>query len=136
MRMHAETQRISSQHRQLDDFHAVVLGALERGDTYGARTAFDRFADALEAHLSLEDEFYFPALHGLAREFTSELTALSEEHAALRTGIRGVADCLRSASSEACTSALAGWIAELTAHERREEALLARVQRGREETAP
>ena len=127
-RMQREAARISSQHRQLDDFHDVVSAALARGDAAGARSAFERFADALEAHLSLEDEFYFPALHGLARELTPELVALSEEHAALRTGMRSVADCLATASPDACASALAGWIAELSAHERREEALLARVQ--------
>jgi iron-sulfur cluster repair protein YtfE (RIC family) len=127
-RMQRETARISSQHRQLDDFHAVVRDALERGDAHGATNAFARFADALEAHLSLEDEFYFPALHGLARDLAAELAALSEEHAALRTGMRAVADCLASESPTACASALAGWIAELSAHERREESLLARVQ--------
>jgi iron-sulfur cluster repair protein YtfE (RIC family) len=128
-RMQRETGRISSQHRQLDDFHVAVSAALARGDAAGACTAFERFADALEAHLSLEDEFYFPALHGLARELAPELAALAEEHAALRTGMRSVADCLKAASLDACVIALAGWITELSAHERREEALLARIQR-------
>lgn len=131
LRMKGEALRISSQHRQLDDLYAPVASALDRGDQDGARAAFARFADALEAHLALEDTLYFPALHGLERRLEGDLAGLCAEHTALRTGMAGIAECLANASSVACAAAISEWVAELAEHERREESLLERLRGGR-----
>ena len=64
MRMRREALRVASQRHQLDQFHEVFESALARGDAASAKQSFARFADALEAHFKLEEEVYFPALHG------------------------------------------------------------------------
>lgn len=125
MRVRREAVRIASQHQQLDQFHAVFEDALTRGDLRGARVSFANFADALEAHFSLEEEFYFPALHGHRRDLASELARLTRDHAALRTGIAHLSAELASGDLATCELELKAWVAQLLAHERSEEALMA-----------
>ena len=125
MRVRREAVRIAAQHHQLDQFHAVFEDALARGDLRGARVSFANFADALEAHFSLEEEFYFPALHGHRRDLTSELARLTRDHAALRTGIAQLSAELARGDRAACELEFAAWLAQLLAHERSEEALMA-----------
>jgi hypothetical protein len=125
MRVGREAMRIAAQHHQLDQFHAVFEDALTRGDLSGARVSFANFADALEAHFSLEEEFYFPALHGYRRDLASELARLARDHAALRTGFAQLSAELARGDRAACQCELEAWLARLLAHERDEEALLA-----------
>ncbi len=124
MRVRREALRIAAQHHQLDQFHAVFEDALARRDLTSARVAFARFADALEAHFSLEEEFYFPALHGHRRDLTGELAQLTREHAALRGGVAQLTSELAGSDFAACELELAAWTAQLLSHERHEEALL------------
>ena len=78
LRLRREAQRVASQHQQLDEFQAAVQEALARDDVREAKEALGRFNDALGAHFSLEEAFYFPAVvshtSGLRREL-AELTA-------------------------------------------------------------
>ena len=124
-RVRHEALRIAAQHHQLDEFHAVFEDALARGDLSSARVTFANFAGALEAHFSLEEEFYFPALHGYRRDLTSELARLCHEHAALRTGVAQLTEELARGEFAACKLELEAWVAQLLAHERSEEALMA-----------
>ena len=125
MRVRREAVRIAAQHHPLDQFHAVLEDALARGDLSGARVSFANFADALEAHFSLEEEFYFPALHGYRRDLASELARLTRDHEALRTGIAQLTEGLARGELAACRLELEAWLAQLLAHERAEEALMA-----------
>lgn len=125
MRVRREALRIAAQHHQLDEFHAVFEDALARGDLSGASVSFANFADALEAHFSLEEEFYFPALHGYRRDLASELARLTRDHAALRTGMAQLSAELGRGDRAACELGFEAWLAQLLAHERLEEALMA-----------
>ena len=127
LRMRRESVRISSQHRQLDEHWARVREALERGETGRARRTFAHYADALEAHLSLEDDFYYPALHGLSPALGGELAALAREHTSLRSSLASVREELARSGAATSSSTLTGFFAALADHERREEALLARA---------
>ena len=124
-RVRREALRIAAQHHQLDEFHAVFEDALARGDVSRARVSFANFGGALEAHFSLEEEFYFPALHGYRRDLAGELARFSHEHAALRTGMAQLTQQLARGQLAACKLELEAWVAQLLAHERLEEALLA-----------
>jgi hypothetical protein len=125
MRVRREALRIAAQHHQLDQFHAVFEDALARGDMSGARVSFASFADALEAHFSLEEEFYFPALHGFRRDLAGDLARLTRDHAALRSGIAQLSAELAQGDPAACELEFQAWLAQLLAHERSEEALMA-----------
>ena len=128
LRMRRESRVISSQHRQLDDFHARVAGALERDEPDAARAAFARFADALEAHFALEDGLYFPALRGLVPRLAGDLEALCDEHQMLREQVAEVARLVEAGSCAACQRPLDRLAGDLAEHEGREEGLLASLQ--------
>ncbi|UCE85830.1 MAG: hemerythrin domain-containing protein [Deltaproteobacteria bacterium] len=127
-RMGREVRRISSQHRQLDSLYALVAAALERGSAAEAQLAFARFHDALEAHFSLEDELYVPALRGLRPEFDAELAGLVREHDGLRREMQSVRDEFERSDLDGGADALERFTDRLTAHEEREERLLQSIQ--------
>ena len=126
MRLRREALRVASQHHQLDQFHEVFENALARGDAPAAEQSFARFADALEAHFDLEEQVYFPALHGRDPATAGDLAELVREHEALRGAIAEIAAALRARDLEACDGAFSAWLPRLVQHERREEALMAK----------
>jgi iron-sulfur cluster repair protein YtfE (RIC family) len=126
MRLRREALRVASQHHQLDQFHEVFEAALARGDAPAAEQSFARFADALEAHFSLEEQIYFPALHGRDSTAAGELAELVREHEALRGAVTEIASALRARDLEACDASLGAWLPRLVLHERREERLMLR----------
>jgi hemerythrin superfamily protein len=126
--MGRDVRRISSQHRQLDALYAMIAGAIEKGLASKAQLAFLRFQDALEAHFSLEDELYFPALRGLRPELDGDLAALVREHQDLRESMCSVRGEFERSDLECSANALEEFIRLLTAHEDREEQLLESIQ--------
>jgi iron-sulfur cluster repair protein YtfE (RIC family) len=124
MRMAQEARRISSQHRQLDALHALVVTALERRAPAQARSAFVRLRDALDAHMALEDELHFPALRGLRPDLDAELAGLVREHRRFRRSLDGLAETFSDGDAGACAQGLASFVAAFAEHERREERLL------------
>jgi hypothetical protein len=126
-RMGSESLRISSQHRQLDSFYSLVMDSLEEGDRKRAPAAFQRFFDALDSHITLEDSIYFPALHGLRPEFALELADLVREHADLRADLREIEKLIQDDDLRGSADRLDALGVALAAHEGREELLLARI---------
>ena len=125
LRMQRERRVISSQHRQLGEFLARLAAALDGGRTSEALAAFQRFADALEAHLSLEDGLYFPALRGLRPALEPELESLAGEHQTLRERLVGLARLVEAGHCDGSAHALERLAGDLADHEGREERLLA-----------
>jgi hypothetical protein len=126
LRLRREALRIASQHHQLDEFHEVFENALARGDAAGAEQSFARFADALEAHFTLEEQVYFPALHGRDAATAAELAEFVRDHEALRGAVAEIAAALRARDLAAGDALLGTWLPRLVLHERREEALMAK----------
>jgi len=125
LRLGGGARRISSQHRQLDTLFGHVLETLAQGDEAAARDAFARFRDAWEAHTSLEDHFYFPALRALRPALGGPLLELSAEHAALVGDLEGLAAGFGEGAAR--DEALDRLVEAIAAHEAREEALLAEL---------
>ena len=130
LRVRRGTRTISAQHRQLDDLYLRVATALDGGEAAGARAAFARFCDALEAHLALEDGLYFPALRGLRPTLARELERLCNEHQQLRDHLAQVAHSIESDACGPCAQLLERLAGDLAEHEVREEGLLASLQKG------
>ena len=126
MRMGHFGARLSAQHRQLDEFFATVIGAVERGSLIAARVVFTRFHDALEAHISVEDRVLFPALRGLHPRITSELVRLVEDHDDFRRRLNELAELLAKGSVEEFSDAFDRLAVVFSQHEEREERLIAR----------
>ena len=124
MRLRGEARRLSTQHARLDTFCEMVSDALRRGSLSGARLAFMRFSDALDAHVTLEDQVFFPALRGLRPDLTESLTRLVHEHTTIRNDLEQLRDLLSAGSAEAFErdfSCLCDFICE---HERTEDEVL------------
>jgi hypothetical protein len=130
VRMGAERRRISSQHRQLDAIYGRVEAAIAKGAFPEAREALARFRDAWEAHTSLEDGFYFPALRGLRPAVGAQLEKLSAEHARSMQQLAELEALVEKQDGAALEAALERFVAHLTDHESREERLLAELTGG------
>ena len=127
-RLRRETQRISSQHQQLDSLYAMIAQALATGSVEAVRNAFLRLSDALEAHVDLEDDFFFPALRGLRPDLVSDLEALSEQHRGFRTDLAELNRALEGGHLKRAEVSLSEFVNRLAAHEEREKKLLARIR--------
>jgi mono/diheme cytochrome c family protein len=122
LRLGPEHRRISSQHRQLDALHGSVAAALAAGSLPDALPAFRRFRDAWDAHASLEDGFYFPAVRGLRPTLAPSLAALSEEHLQFRGALDEIERLLVGDQLAASAAALDALVTDIARHEQREEA--------------
>jgi len=124
-RVGIEARRISSQHRQLDQFYGMLAEALRRERPADARSAFQRFRDALEAHFTMEDEIHFPALHGLRPDLEAQLSALVAEHRDFRQQLETLQGQFDRSELGPGAEVLDDFVTRLAAHEGREEKLLA-----------
>ena len=125
LRMRGEVRRLSTQHEQLDTFAQMVAAGLERQSLHAARIAFTRFRDALEAHVTLEDRIFFPALRGLRPALDADLADLVRQHDGFRAELEALHDLLASGSAEAFEESFQGFCDSFAEHEAREERILA-----------
>lgn len=126
-RMRSEERRINAQHERIDTFCHDVM---RRIDQVGAARSIEDFLQlqhALEAHMSVEDEIYFPALHGLRPEAGPELAVLIDEHEEMRREVEGVRRLLVADDLERGRQALGALTSRIERHELVEEELIARV---------
>lgn len=130
MRMRGEERRISSQHKQLGDLFDRILDSVAGGGPRLALNDFLLFSTALEAHMAVEEDIYFPALHGLRNDVGEELLELVAEHARIRGELPEVQKRLNSGNENDARQALDELAILVGRHERQEEELLARISEG------
>jgi hypothetical protein len=118
-------RQMAAQHRHLKPIYGMLVESIARGIAAEARSAFESYREAIEAHFSLEDEFFFPALHGLHPERGADLEGLVREHARFRQEVGAVGALLHAAQLERGAAALEALAAALGSHEEREEKLVA-----------
>lgn len=123
-RVQRAVRSISDQHRQLDALYDDLQDAIERSDGHRSRLVFLRLGDALNAHFSLEESFFFPAIHGLFPQAGTELGALSLEHERFDADLAAISEHLRGDRLGAAGDSLERLATAMAAHEKREEALL------------
>lgn len=123
LRIASETRRIFGQHAQLRSFFDLVEDGLSRGSLQAARLAFTRFRDAIEAHIDVEDNSWFPALRGLRPHLAPQLARLVHDHARYREVLEELYDLLARGSAEEFAMKFATFCDDFADHETREEAL-------------
>ena len=126
-RIEHAARRISSQHRQLDEFYGLVATAIEEARPDEAAAAFRCFADALEAHFAMEENVHFPALHSLRPELAERLSSVESEHADLRERIAAVSDRLAGGDLSGAEGAFDLLVTRLAAHEGKEEGIVEEI---------
>jgi len=123
-RVEIESRRIPAQHRQLDQLYGALVDALEHRGVQAGAAAFRRFQDACRAHFAMEDEVYFPALHGLRPELDADLATLVEEHRAFEATLEELEALFAAGRLAEAEQELDRLVPRLAAHEGREERLL------------
>jgi hypothetical protein len=126
-RIRRALRQIEEQHRQLHELRDRLAAAVAARDRADLRDGFVRYRHALGAHFELEDEVFFPALHGLDPGEGADLEELSREHGGLLGGLGRLATLLEDPGFEPFAAALAAFGRELARHERREECLVSRL---------
>lgn len=129
-RLRYEADRISSQHRKLDQLYEALRRDLERRARHTACISFGRFRDALEAHFEIEDRVYFPAVHGLCPEHRGLLDRLSSDHVVFCEELVSIQRLLESDELDESEQRLVELISGLRGHERREDGLLSQLTHG------
>ena len=130
LRMRGEERRISSQHRQLEQLFDRVMKSVRVGGPHKAVNDFLLFSTALEAHMSVEEDIYFPALHGLRNDVGDELGRLIEEHQRIREQLADLRLTLASNDEDLGIAALERLAADVDRHEETEEKLISRITEG------
>ena len=130
LRMRGEERRISSQHKQLGDLFERTLDSVEAIGPRKALGDFLLFQTALEAHMSVEEDIYFPALHGLRNDVKDELVELVEEHREIRIALENVKYLMSRSVDHEAKMALIELANRIEQHEEQEENLLARITEG------
>jgi hypothetical protein len=120
-------QQTADQHRHLGALHREIEQAFDRGARDEARGAAERFEAALAAHFELEQQVFFPALHGLAPARANELEALEREHAGFSSELRRVVASIASTPVDVARAELARCLGALRSHEEREERVIAAI---------
>ena len=130
LRMRGEERRISSQHEQLDRLCRDVYTKLDKDGPALAINDYLLFVTALDAHMTVEEDIYCPALHGLRSDTAAELERLVDEHAALRREADEVRMLLKAGDRDGARLGLDGLARHISRHEEAEEDLLARITEG------
>jgi transposase len=125
-RMRRALRQIGDQHRQLREIHDRLGAAIASGEQREARDALVRYRHAIGAHFELEDEVFFPALHGLHPEEREELEALGRDHLHLLAALERLSPPLEASSLDRFNTAFQAFRDDLAKHEQREEALVSR----------
>ena len=126
-RMRRALRQIGEQHRQLREIHDGLGAAIASGERPAARDAFVRYQHAIGAHFELEDQVFFPALHGLHPEEQESLEALGRDHGVLIAALQLLAPLLGESALERFGAAFDAFRRDLAQHEQREEALVSRI---------
>jgi hypothetical protein len=129
-RVKRAARQIGEQHRQMEALLGQLGAALGRGDRGEARHLLSRYRGALDAHFGLEEDVFFPALHGLHPEHTGELDGLSREHGEFTAALARLDGFLAGESLDAFLGPFRELVKQMAEHEQREERLVRRLAEG------
>lgn len=129
-RMRRVARKMADQHQHIHEILRDFDRALADGDRRRVSEVFESYRTALEAHFALEEEIFFPGLHGLHPEHSAELNALSEDHASFAGELDRLGETLVRDRLESFGRAFRGLVADLGEHERIEERIVRRLSGG------
>jgi len=124
-RLRRAARQMSSQHEHLRTLIQAIADAADVGQAAKVEESVDRLRGAIEAHFSLEDDIFFPALHGLHPETGRELHALMREHVDYLEDLARLRERMATGTLAAFAEGFEAFSQSIAAHERREERLVA-----------
>lgn len=115
-------RKIADEHRALNRLFATALKLLE-GDELdlGAGEAFGTLREAMESHLTAEENLYFPTIWAILPEFKDRLRAFIRAHHHFRGLLQEISGLMDSAEEEEAKYVLERLRHEFGRHEVSEE---------------
>jgi hypothetical protein len=126
-RLRRALRQIGAQHRQLHELHARLRRAVASEDRQDAGERFRRYQEAVGAHFALEDDVFFPALHGLHPEQGEALERLGRDHDDLLDELVRLGSLLDRETFAVFGAGFESLRAAFASHEKREEDLVSRL---------
>ncbi len=123
-------RNIIGEHRALEALlkrARTLLGS--NGDLRDLRESFEAFRDALEVHLTAEENLYFPTIWCLRPEHETPLRNLIQTHSRFRELLSEIATQLKNGSSQKAAGILERLAENFENHEGLEEKLLGSIDR-------
>lgn len=115
-------RKIADEHRALNRLFATALKLLEGDDLdLGAGEAFGTLREAMESHLTAEENLYFPTIWALLPEFKDRLRAFIRAHHHFRGLLQEISGLMDSAEEEEAKYVLERLRHEFGRHEVSEE---------------
>jgi len=115
-------KKIADEHRALDALFTTTRSLLEGGgDLEPVRDAFDELRTALEAHLSAEEDLYYPTIWAVRPERKQPLVGFIRAHERFRDQLRRIDAKLESGARSEAARSLETFQTEFASHEVGEE---------------
>jgi hemerythrin-like domain-containing protein len=124
-RLRRAVRQMATQHEHLRTLIHAIADAIEIGRVEEIRESIDRLRGSIEAHFSLEDDVFFPALHGLHPEKGRELNALMRDHVDFLEELSRLRDGLTTDTLDDFAKGYRAFSQSIAEHECREERLVA-----------
>jgi iron-sulfur cluster repair protein YtfE (RIC family) len=124
-RLRRAARQMTTQHEHLRALHAALVQSLENERIGEVREGVERLRSAVEAHFSLEDGVFFPAVHGLHPESARELRGFVREHEDFLRELAALSDMLATGTLDAFAQRYRDFCESVAGHEAREERLAA-----------
>jgi hemerythrin len=126
-RLRRAARQVGEQHRHIAEIYIALGNAVASRTKQDAAEALRRYEEAIHAHFSLEEEVFFPAIHGIETTQDGEVGNLANTHDELRVELRSLVDALSDADPEIFSDSLHRFAKHLAIHESHEEGLLERI---------
>jgi hypothetical protein len=125
-RIERMVRQIGSQHRSLGALYGDLTEAFGMDARTRASGLYERYAEAISAHFSLEEACLFPACRGLNPEIGRELHELCLEHEFFVTEMKRLQRRVFEDEAADGKGALDEFYAAIGVHEKKEERLVRR----------
>ena len=123
-RLRRVARQISDQHRSIGEIFRALCSAVADRTKPEAAEALRRYREAVCAHFDLEEQVFFPAIHGLEMTLASELRDLTRSHGHFRDALTNLEDDFEETPPEDFQERLCQLDEQLAIHESVEEQLL------------
>jgi hemerythrin-like domain-containing protein len=124
-RLRRAVRQMATQHEHLRTLIHAIADAIEVGRVEEIQESVDRLRGSIEAHFSLEDDVFFPALHGLHPETGRELNDLMREHVDFLEDLSRLRNGLTTGTLDDFAQGYRAFSQSIAEHECREERLVA-----------
>jgi iron-sulfur cluster repair protein YtfE (RIC family) len=124
-RLRRAVRQMATQHEHLRTLIHAIADAIEVGRVEEIQESVDRLRGSIEAHFSLEDDVFFPALHGLHPETGRELNDLMREHVDFLEDLSRLRSGLTTGTLDDFAQGYRAFSQSIAEHECREERLVA-----------